>query len=336
MQKAQHTQDFVFYRCPYCEKPPLKARSSLKKHFLREHKSEINEWKVSNFMSKQIIRDEGQLKNLRKKYYEKKRLRVLATEKFLLNFKNMRNDETSTTTNNVKSLEFNEHTNAPTTIMFANENNKFCRSNMHRKYIKKKESNKKNNSFSKTKLMYWNNNINIVDDDCSDSANNSDAPRNHLNTFFECGSNLIINCNTSPKKVMCNKDKLQQKQFLDVNSNHEILYKTSLNVDSSFGSSSTSDESGHILDNLFLENLDNLLDPLNENTYSTGEDHAIQSVNYIQETFQNSFEQIQEKLDAELEVGHGQLNWENTLNSEESNESVSNGLYNLDEKIMLV
>lgn len=40
----------------------------------RDHADKIHEWKVSNFLTKQILKDEVKLRELKKKYLEKKRL----------------------------------------------------------------------------------------------------------------------------------------------------------------------------------------------------------------------------------------------------------------------
>lgn len=375
MKRHQETHDLVFYTCPYCDKPPLKARSSLKKHFTREHNNQIHEWNTSNFMSKQILRDEEKLKELRKKYFEKKRLRIMANDKFLENCKNMHTDETSTSVDTVESLDFedNSATVVSTSDAFIAQRHNLKHSNMailNGKRLKKKMTDAKMNCDSKTKTIILNNNIqNQMNGNGGDQStiiltNHPNLPTNNNNIYYQSNSSLTVSNNNNSRYNSVKKQKLyngntwesgtypqQQQKFGDGN-NREVYYITTSNMNQSSSNSTGgsrssgthSDESvisksdeHEMIDNLFLENLDNLLDPLNENEYDGGDDHAMQSVNYIQETFQNSFDKIQEKLDADLEVGHEQLKWEDTLKSDDSSDEImSNKLLGIDENVMLI
>lgn len=373
MKRHQETHDLIFYMCPYCEKPPLKARSSLKKHFTREHNNKIHEWNTSNFMSKQILRDEAKLKELRKKYFEKKRLRIMANDKFLENCKNLHTDETSTSFDTVESLDSED-----TFALGGASCNSFAANAKHDniailngKRLNMEMADVRTDCDSKTKTIILNNN-NIKDQingKCHDQSaviltattNNSNVTQNN-NIYFQNNGSFIMSNNgytDSVKKQRSfngntweNEAYLPQQQQYGDADNRDVYYITSSNVNQSSSNSTggsnssgtNSDESvisksdeHEMIDNLFLENLDNLLDPLHENEYDGGEDHAMQSVNYIQETFQNSFDKIQEKLDADLEVGHEQLKWEDTLKSDDSSDEImSNKLLGIDENVMLI
>lgn len=375
MKRHQETHDLIFYTCPYCEKPPLKARSSLKKHFTREHNNQIHEWNTSNFMSKQILRDEDKLKELRKKYFEKKRLRIMANDKFLENCKNLHTDETSTSVDTVESLDFEDNlstlgTSSDALIAQGNNLKQINTAMLNGKRLKKKIIEAKTDCDSKTKTTFLNNNNNIQNQMNGNSRDqsmilkattNSASAANNNNIYYQNSSSLIVSNNKYNNSIK--KQKLfngntwqsgtyiqQQQQFDDVD-NRDVYYITSSNVNQSSSNSTGGSSSGthsdesvisksdehEMIDNLFLENLDNLLDPLHGNEYDGGEDHAMQSVNYIQETFQNSFDKIQEKLDADLEVGHEQLKWEDTLKSDDSSDEImSNKLLGIDENVMLI
>ncbi|XP_063697504.1 uncharacterized protein LOC134828419 [Culicoides brevitarsis] len=255
--EEHHTEcrKIVFYRCPYCEKPPLKARSSLKKHFSRAHGNYINEWKASNFLSKQILRDDKVIRRLRNKYNEKKRLQVTSGK---LNLK-------------IKKkkciLPIRKTTNEP----YSDLN------------IDKTEANIRNTFSTSTKVPK--------------------TKKNNDKTFdIMCINSSNIGINSS------------------IISNENVLSKINEHEN---------------IDNLFFENLNIFLDPLNENTYT--EDVTIQSINYIQENFQNSFDKIQEKLDAELQLSQERdLIWKNSCNfGGLSEEVISKNAYDLDESVML-
>lgn len=332
-------------------------------------------------MSKQILRDEDKLKELRKKYFEKKRLRIMANDKFLENCKNMHTDETSTSVDTVESLDFVEVDNSNTAstsdaFIAQRNNNAKQHSNLallNGKRLKKKMTDARMSCDSKGKTIILNNNIQNQMNGGGDQATttmhvltpNPNLPlHNNNNIYYQNNSSLIVSNSRYSSSVK--KQKLfngsstwdsgvypqqQHQQFSDGN-NREVYYITTSNMNQSSshstgGSSSSgthSDESvisksdeHEMIDNLFLENLDNLLDPLNGNEYDGGDDHAMQSVNYIQETFQNSFDKIQEKLDADLEVGHEQLKWEDTLKSDDSSDEImSNKLLGIDENVMLI
>lgn len=51
LKRHQEIHENLFYFCPFCKRAPVKARSSLRKHFVKEHPEHQETWQVSNFMS---------------------------------------------------------------------------------------------------------------------------------------------------------------------------------------------------------------------------------------------------------------------------------------------
>jgi hypothetical protein len=51
LKRHQEIHENLFYFCPFCKRAPVKARSSLRKHFLKEHPENQDIWQASNFMS---------------------------------------------------------------------------------------------------------------------------------------------------------------------------------------------------------------------------------------------------------------------------------------------
>lgn len=51
LKRHQEIHENLFYFCPFCKRAPVKARSSLRKHFIKDHPEQQDTWQVSNFMS---------------------------------------------------------------------------------------------------------------------------------------------------------------------------------------------------------------------------------------------------------------------------------------------
>lgn len=51
LKRHQEIHENLFYFCPFCKRAPVKARSSLRKHFTKDHPEQQETWQVSNFMS---------------------------------------------------------------------------------------------------------------------------------------------------------------------------------------------------------------------------------------------------------------------------------------------
>lgn len=51
LKRHQEIHENLFYFCPFCKRAPVKARSSLRKHFAKDHPEHQETWQVSNFMS---------------------------------------------------------------------------------------------------------------------------------------------------------------------------------------------------------------------------------------------------------------------------------------------
>lgn len=51
LKRHQEIHENLFYFCPFCKRAPVKARSSLRKHFIKDHPEHQDTWQASNFMS---------------------------------------------------------------------------------------------------------------------------------------------------------------------------------------------------------------------------------------------------------------------------------------------
>lgn len=82
--------------------------------------------------------------------------------------------------------------------------------------------------------------------------------------------------------------------------------------------------------------LDNLFDNISIENYEFDDNSSIQPYNLIDERFKTSFDQIQEKLDAELSFDEEQLKWQNNLMANDSSNEIGDKLLNVEENIMLI
>lgn len=272
----------------------------------RDHSDKIHEWNVSNFLTKQILKDEEKLCELRKKYFEKKQLYLSDEQCPMACKETVSYSVASKTTGTLKST-----VEVGAVLEHNNTFNKRVKSQLE---VSKSQA-------------------------------------------------LKITCNKPKKKVnLFNDDKLlkseqQRKKNVDSCTEHNEHKKQKLFYTRALSNAQTlpqpqtyyknivvmptnnKDQDQEMVDNIFFEKLieDHILDPINGNEYHGGDDdHSINSVNYIQETFQNSFDKIQEKLDAELEIDNEQLKWEDTLKSDDSNDEMSGKLLGIDESVMLI
>lgn len=51
LKRHQEIHENLFYFCPFCKRAPVKARSSLRKHFIKDHPEHQDTWQASNFFS---------------------------------------------------------------------------------------------------------------------------------------------------------------------------------------------------------------------------------------------------------------------------------------------
>lgn len=263
LKRHQETHDSIFYICPYCDKAPLKTRTSMKKHFTHDHNDKSHEWNTSNFLSKQILRDEAKLRELRKKYPEKKRLNG---EKLVEAINRaMHADDATSTSDSLDSL------------------------------VEDMDNNNVHNGFN-------------------GSGEIAKRPSAALMALKNAKALKQIKGLTAMKK-------LQHKNSRPKLPPNEYMVNSQQLVAAYHHHHHQKPHDDHEIENLF-DNLinDNLLDPLNGNEYE-GDDDQMQT-NFIQETFQNSFKEIQEKLDADLECGSEQIKWEDNLKSDDSSDEI--------------
>ena len=80
LKRHQEIHENLFYFCPFCKRAPVKARSSLRKHFVKDHPEQQETWQASNFMSTLLRKYEkvkkSEVKKLKK---EPKKKEVIVT-----------------------------------------------------------------------------------------------------------------------------------------------------------------------------------------------------------------------------------------------------------------
>ncbi|CAO1411089.1 unnamed protein product [Diamesa serratosioi] len=58
LKRHMEIHENLFYFCPFCKRAPVKARSSLRKHFMKDHPESQEIWQTNNFMSKLLKKHE--------------------------------------------------------------------------------------------------------------------------------------------------------------------------------------------------------------------------------------------------------------------------------------
>lgn len=330
LKRHQETHDSIFYACPYCEKPPVKARSSLKKHLSQVHTDKITEWGTSSFLTKQIVRDEEKLRELRKKYLEKKRLNGSDKYAELCRVVSEETTSNSITSGGGDSLD----SSMDDLTMTIDNNNSLKRANSVPANGSDTESKR-----TVKKVIQRMVSVPLTLDDAARAMPHPPHPATQPNIQrhhqkYIANAVLASDYNKRQKFMNGNVEMMAQNYYAAA---------ASVPMPAAAGhggpSQPKSAEDHEMIDNLFFDKLisENLLDPLNGSDYQgTDDDHSINSVNYIQETFQNSFDKIQEKLDAELEVDSDQLKWADTLKSDDSTDEMSGKLLGIDESVMLI
>ncbi|XP_058055852.1 uncharacterized protein LOC131207258 [Anopheles bellator] len=83
-------------------------------------------------------------------------------------------------------------------------------------------------------------------------------------------------------------------------------------------------------------NLDSLFGNISIDNYEFDDNATIQSFSLIEEKFKTSFDQIQEKLDAELPFDEEQIKWQNNLMANDSSSEIGDKMLTGEENIMLI
>lgn len=83
-------------------------------------------------------------------------------------------------------------------------------------------------------------------------------------------------------------------------------------------------------------NLDSLFGNISIDNYEFDDNATIQSFSLIEEKFKTSFDQIQEKLDAELPFGEEQIKWQNNIMTNDSSNDIGDKLLTGEGNIMLI
>lgn len=65
LKRHQDIHENLFYFCPFCDRAPVKARSSLRKHFAKDHPEHHETWQTSSFLSSLLRKYEKVKKSVR-------------------------------------------------------------------------------------------------------------------------------------------------------------------------------------------------------------------------------------------------------------------------------
>lgn len=73
LKRHQDIHENLFYFCPFCDRAPVKARSSLRKHFAKDHPEHQETWQASSFLSSLLRKYEKVKKSSQESHESTKR-----------------------------------------------------------------------------------------------------------------------------------------------------------------------------------------------------------------------------------------------------------------------
>lgn len=347
LTRHQVIHENIYYNCPYCNRQPLKAKSSLRKHLMNNHINEKDEWNEKNFINN-LITNNQQFNNLvlkskmkftknnnNNKHNNKNHLMVLHNE----STKTSQFSQNSSSSLSFESLsvDFNQNRNntnlSNSNLTFQNmfleninsTNLSTCNGTTHNNNNNNINLNlfKHCDSKKQTKIIRNNNNVmpkikrSKIDNNNLDISNNASNNTNNLNN------------NTT----LINNNSLTLDNFFDDDVNNIVLYDHQLNTHAIRNPTITTN-SGH---NNTLEDI------ITDGSYS-----SIHNYDYVNdEKLKNSFDEIQNKLNSDDYLNnddnyhHHQINW-NELDDDgddiddKSDVVNTNKLLNIEDNLMLI
>ncbi|XP_053693276.1 uncharacterized protein LOC128741465 [Sabethes cyaneus] len=340
LKRHMEIHDSTYYMCPYCDRSPLKAKTSVRKHLNTVHperapaKEEMNK-----FIATLVVKDEKILQELYAKHERKIRNKCAK-----LQAKQLQQQQQQAVAVRViqqeASIELTGATVTPEEMLNSYQSDS-C-GDEHDATVEGSERRCINNGGSEIRNEEPSSTLKrkpIADEVVGVSITER---RNH-STGGDVGKKMRL--------VDANGHEVRYLSSSVASNNGALKYMRKKLIGLGEGSSSSSsNSSGHPMhpppggsgthgaastaDNQMI--LDNLFDNISIENYEFDDNTSIQSYNLIEERFKTSFDQIQEKLDAELSFDEEQLKWQNNLMANDSSNEIGDKLLNVEENIMLI
>ncbi|XP_021706830.1 uncharacterized protein LOC23687500 isoform X2 [Aedes aegypti] len=358
LKRHMEIHDSTYYMCPYCDRSPLKAKTSVRKHLNTVHperappKEEMNK-----FISTLVVKDEKILqelfvKNERKirNKCAKQQAKQLLKQQQALQLQQQKQQQ-RLMENSVGVLEHQQQSNGsvshvvhevahPEEMLTAYQGTQQSQTTV---------GGEEQNGYHGVEQIARQDEQRLNGEDESTLKRRSEEQQ--VNQAGHGGGRSLGEENKKIKLVEGASvgSELRYIAAATVSGNGALKYlrKRSLGVGEGSSSTSssqsmpppppgTSTSSGAptTIDSQIM--LDNLFDNISIENYEFDDNSSIQPYNLIDERFKTSFDQIQEKLDAELSFDEEQLKWQNNLMANDSSNEIGDKLLNVEENIMLI
>ncbi|XP_058825353.1 uncharacterized protein LOC131685561 isoform X2 [Topomyia yanbarensis] len=344
LKRHMEIHDSTYYMCPYCDRSPLKAKTSVRKHLNTVHperappKEEMNK-----FISTLVVKDEEILRELYAKNERKIRNKCAKLQAKQLQQQQQQQHQQQhqqhVLDNCVTIVEQQSRVMQQETVA---EMTRVAPDEMLNSYQNDRRSDRV--SESDERKSSTNGSHEIRNDEISGSKR---KPIDGINTAETLRR---ISAGEEGKKIRLVDAHGQEVRYVTATTvgNGALKYMRKKSIGMGEGSSSSihamhppGSSGGHsngthssTVDNQMI--LDNLFDTISIENYEFDDNTSIQSYNLIEERFKTSFDQIQEKLDAELSFDEEQLKWQNNLMTNDSSNEIGDKLLNVEENIMLI
>ncbi|KAL1400781.1 hypothetical protein pipiens_007145 [Culex pipiens pipiens] len=351
LKRHMEIHDSTYYMCPYCDRSPLKAKTSVRKHLNTVHperappKEEMNK-----FIATLVVKDEKILNELFIKNERKIRAKCAKQQAKQLQLQMQKQQQQQLSQQAVVIVQDVAASAMPTEqqeevigVAYSDEQQPAQQASAipdNSQQLGGYESEENQGV------------------DCGSSANGpevrSDDESNGLKrrVVEGSGSGSVGQCGGSKSNEEVKRIRLvdangQEVRYIAAASSNgtalKYLRKKSIGV----GEGSSSSSGGNPMhppgtagggggggqptniDNQMI--LDNLFDNISIENYEFDDNTSIQSYNMIEERFKTSFDQIQEKLDAELSFDEEQLKWQNNLMANDSSNEIGDKLLNVED-----
>ncbi|XP_065095061.1 uncharacterized protein LOC135716545 isoform X2 [Ochlerotatus camptorhynchus] len=373
LKRHMEIHDSTYYMCPYCDRSPLKAKTSVRKHLNTVHperapaKEEMNK-----FISTLVVKDEKILRELyaknerkirnkcaklqAKQLQQQQQLQQQHQQQLLENSVGIAEQHpttvaTSTAVSHVAAIQQQQQQHeAPTEManVAPEEMLNAYQGSQQRSGGGEQRNGSEQHVFQTVEQMNRHGERVSANGGCNgeiksgeeESALKRRSSEEQVNQGGQGGSSLREE-GKKIKLVDVNGSEVRYIAATTMGGNGTLKYlrKKSLGVGEGSSSSGHSmpppgSSSGSTMDNQIM--LDNLFDNISIENYEFDDNTSIQSYNLIDERFKTSFDQIQEKLDAELSFDEEQLKWQNNLMTNDSSNEIGDKLLNVEENIMLI
>ncbi|XP_055635612.1 uncharacterized protein LOC129775219 isoform X2 [Toxorhynchites rutilus septentrionalis] len=338
LKRHMEIHDSTYYMCPYCDRSPLKAKTSVRKHLNTVHperappKEEMNK-----FISTLVVKDEQILRELYAKNERKIRNKCAK-----LQAKQLQQQQQIQQQHHQQTLEhsLNQQESSLNAQELLNHATTYHSDQHHSQQsgyesIGSVEPGSTNGGGSEI----------LSDDEVAVKRKSNEAVDAMQRSSSSSSSSGISHSDDPRKKIKLVDASGQEMRYITAttaaapagNGVLKYLRKKTIGIGeagSSGGATNNNGTHGSTMDNQMI--LDNLFDNISIENYEFDDNTSIQSYNLLDERLTTSFDQIQEKLDADLSFDGEQLKWQNNLMTNDSSNEIGDKLLNVEENIMLI